>query len=134
MTDVKIIYLKQVSGYLPYLSNKGCIQKNLVDPVDGCFSVGLCTPEVFSIPHGHTRMTNTNKFLDMNYPHQEHFTLPKGGKKRKSGAKGENLPDNDLNINHADHEYEKHAADFNAVVLNKGQVNYVSPKNLPNWQ
>ena len=83
MSDVSLIYMKQVSGYLPFLTNLNTPFKNLVDPHDGCFSVGLHTPEVVSLLKGYTSKSISDELLMANFPDEKHFQVPRGGKKRK---------------------------------------------------
>ena len=82
MTNVNLIYIKQVSGYTPYLSNINEENKNIVDSFDGCFSVQTHSPTEIVLPAKFTKISISASDLNNNYPPIEFCTLPvRGGKK-----------------------------------------------------
>ena len=64
MDMVKIVYLQQVSGYLPYVSNKLDENKFVVDPLDNCFDTGDRPPTIFSLPSKYTKRDTSDVELD----------------------------------------------------------------------
>jgi hypothetical protein len=128
MSDVRVIYMKQVSGYLPFLKNVNTPLKNLIDPHDGCFSVGMHTPEMVSLPKGYTSKSITDERLMADYPDEHHFEVPKGGKKRKSMIKNKTKGESNHDIFNDDHEYEKISSAFNVCVMDCGQATSLHKK------
>ena len=69
------------------MPNKQDFDKNLVDSIDGCCTVGLECPQVVSLPRNNTQVLFYEKKLDIHYPYIPYYSIATGGKKHKSLTK-----------------------------------------------
>lgn len=72
LSDVHIIFLKQVSGYSSYMGNVSDESLDLVDGDDGCYDVGVDGPTVWSLP---SELTIQHKDMSDIYRRFKHFNI-----------------------------------------------------------
>ena len=104
------------------MTNINVNDKNIVDPLDGCFTTGVLSPTIVSLPNNYSSLSLSRDKLDLEFPIQNLVEAPSGKKKTKK------KPSCRFNKFTDTHEFEKVSSAFTVIIWDNPHLGYIPPK------